>query len=322
MKLLIALGSAAILAGAPVHAQTRYPTKPVRIVIGFGPGSAADLIGRVLAQKLEQIWATSLIVDAKAGAAGLLATQDVARAAPDGHTLLLAVNSQISLPPSTNPNFPVAVLKELAPVTVVATSDLSFAVSSEHVPVKTFQEYLEWARRRGSLFLGDFGKGSITDLAAAYFATLYHLKYEPVHYQSTADIVTGNFRGDVQGMFFSTASVVPHQKSGKMRVLGTTGATRSLSFPHVPTFREMGSAELEIVPWYGLFAPARTPPELLDTINAAMAKALKSPEVAKKLEEIGFTPDSSSPSAFAELVRDDTERWARIVKAVGYVGAQ
>ncbi len=320
MKIMTATAMVILMMGASIaHAQVQYPSKPVRLVIGFGPSSAADIIARVLAPKVQEAWPNGLVIDIKAGAAGLPATQDVARSAPDGYSLLLAANSQISLPPATNRNFPVGLLRELVPITEVANADLSFAVSAEHVPAKSIAEYLAWLKGRPSLFIGDFGAGSITDLTGAYFVNLNKLKYEPVHFKSTADVWTGNFRGDVQGMFFATGTVVPNHKAGKMRVLATTGTARAGSLPDVPTFRELGMGELEVMPWYGMLATSKTPPELLDRINAVFAQASRSPAVRSKLEEIGFKSTGTSRTEFARIIEEDTARWIKVAKAIGFV---
>ncbi len=307
-----------LFAGALLPAHAQYPSRPIRIVIGFASGSAADIVARVIGAKLQETWTAGLIVDAKAGAAGLIATQEVARAAPDGYTLLLAAQSQISLPPNTNRYFPADLLANLTPVAELANADLSFAVSPQHVPPKTLPEYLTWAKSRKAVFMGDFGPGSITHLAGALLAHLTRLNFEPIHYKSTADIWNGVFNGDLQGMFFATGTIVPYAKSGKIRVLATTGKARLELFPDVPTFKELGFPDLEVVSWYGLMAPAKTPPEIVDALSAAFIAAVKSPAVRAKLEEIGFRASGMGREEFARMIREDSARWAKVVSAIGF----
>ncbi len=317
-SVLLILVTLAIFVSPPAIAQSMYPSKPIRIVIGFGGGSAADIVGRNLTIKLQEIWTSGLIIDSKVGAAGLIATQEVARAVPDGYTLLLAVQSQISLPPSTNRNFPPDLLKELAPVAEVAKADLSFVVSPQHAAAKSIAEFLAWAKQRKVTFIGDFGAGSVTDLTGAYFAHLYGLPYEPVHYKSQADSAPALFAGDIQAMVYSTGTISSAVKSGRMRVLATTGAARSDIFPDAPTFKGLGTTDLEVVVWYGVMAPAKTPPDLLDKISAAFVSAAQAPAVRAKLAEIGFSGSGTGRAEFGRMIQEDTARWARVVAAIGF----
>ena len=318
MKRFLALLLVCCAAVPPAFAQAKFPNRPVRVVVGFGPGSAADIIGRILTTRLQESMPAGVIVDAKTGAAGLVATQEVARAAPDGYTILLAAQSQISLPPNTNRNFPADLLKELMPIAEVAGTDLSFVVSPQHVPAATIPEYLRWAATLKPLFLGDFGAGSITDLTAAFFANINRLQYEPIHYKSAADIWTGLYGGDIRGIFLASGTVIPNARAGKIRVLATTGDVRSTLLRQVPTFKESGLPDLTIVSWFGVFAPARTPPDVAAALTTAFVGAARDAAVRARLEDAGFRGTGIGPDEFARMIQEDTARWGRVVKAIGF----
>jgi len=297
----------------------QYPSKPIRILTGFGASAAADIVARQLVPKLLEAWSSSgVIAESRSGANGLIATQEVARAAPDGYTLLLAAQSQISIAPNTSPGFPREVLQRLAPVAEVATADLAFVIGAQKIPAKTFAEYLAWVKSLKNAFIGDMGAGSITHLMGAYFGKIMNVNPESVHYKAPGDLWVAAFSGDVQGMFLSSAAVVPYVKTGQARALAMTGVGRSKALPDVPTFKELGYPDLEVVTWYGVFAPVGTPSEVLETLSTAFVGAVRSPEVLAKLETLGLRGTGVPRAEFGRTVIEDTTRWSKIVSLVGF----
>lgn len=320
------LGAAALLVmaglSAPPATAQRYPDRPVRVVLGFPAGSGPDLIARVVAEELQRAWGTGVVVDNKAGAAGQIAAQEVAKnVAADGYTLLLGEVGQLSMAPSTYARLAYDPAKDFAPVSHVASIDFAFVVP-ESVPARSVPDYLAWAKGQSQVLMGTFGAGTPGHFGAAILGNVTGLKVEPVHYKTTGDAMTGVLRGDVQGLFGSVALVAPQVKAGKLHALATTGPERSGVFPDLPTFKELGYPDLEISSWFGLLAPAATPPAILEQLNAATVRAVQSPAARKKLEEAGFRVTGTGREAFQQLMQAETARWAKVVKDTGFQALQ
>ncbi len=314
--LRFALGSLLLAAlGSVAHAQ--YPTRPVRLVVGFPAGSGPDVAARIVAQKLQDSFTAGVIVDNKPGAAGFIAASEVARASPDGYTLLFGEVAQISIAPSTYNKLPYDPQKDFAPVTQVVSADFAF-VTPPNLPPKTLKEYAEWAKGQKQIFMATFGAGTPGHFGAVVFGDALHLKPEPVHYKTTGDAMTGTLGGDVQGLFGSIALTAPYIKSNRLKGLAMTGPVRSPLVPDVPTFKELGYPDLEFSAWFGVLAPAATPADILDKLNAEINKALKTPEGKAKLEDAGFRVTGTSRADFGKVIRDETARWGKIVKASGF----
>lgn len=306
--------TAATISGAWAQA---YPSRTVRVVVGFPSGTGPDFVARMVAQKLQDTLGQGFVVDNKSGAAGLIGAQDVAKAAPDGYTLYLGTVSELGIAPSTYSRLPYDPVKDFAPVSHVASSDFGFVVPMS-VPAKNLKEYLEWSKGQKTVFMGTFGAGTPGHFGVAMFGDATRAKVEPVHYKSTGDAMSGVISGDTQGLFGTIALVAPHVKTGKLRALATTGPQRSGVLPDVPTVKELGYPTLEFDAWFGLVAPAKTPPEILDKLNAAVAKAMQVPEVREKFEGAGFRVTGTSRDEFAKLMRQDIARWEKVVKATGF----
>lgn len=332
---MLAFAGAALLGTAaavvtPVQAQTAaseqpgspssYPSRPVRIIVGFPAGSGPDIVARLLAQRLSEGWGgVGVIVDNKPGAAGLLAASEAARAAPDGYTLMLGETGQLSIAPSTYSRLPYAPQKDFAAVSQVATSDFVLLVDPQKVPARTVRDFVTWARERPQgLFMATFGAGTPGHFGAALFGDAVQLKPEPVHYKSTADALAGLFGGDVQGLFASVGLAAPNVKAGKLVALGATGATRSAALPGVPTFKEQGYGAVAFSSWFGIVAPARTPAAIVARLGADVARAAQSPEGRVRLEDAGFKATGTSPQEFARIIAEDTATWGKAVAATGF----
>ena len=316
---VIAAALLATLAAVSAHAaDPSYPTKPVRIVVGFAPGTGPDFVARLIANKMQEAWKSGVVVDNKAGAAGFIAAQEVARAAPDGYTLLLGALAQITIAPSTYRKLPYDPQKDFAPVSEVSSTDFVLVTNAQRVPARTLQEYVTWAKGQKPLFFGTFGAGTIGHFGGDIFADAAKIPMEPVHYKSTGDALTGILNGDVQALLVTPSLAAAHIKSSKLRALAMTGPTRSQVLPDVPTFKEAGYPDVQFTAWFGVFAPAKTPPEILDKLNAEVAKAARAPDTRAKLEEAGYRVTATSREEFAQAVREDTARWAKVVKSTGF----
>lgn len=315
-----ALAGLAPWAGA--HAQTAaagYPSKPVRIIVGFAAGTGPDIVARLLAQKLSEGWGNlGVIVDNKPGAGGLIAATEAARAAPDGYTLMLGETGQLSIAPSSYNKLPYDPARDFVPVSQVVTSDFVLLVNPQKVPARNVKDFVAWTQQQKGLFLATFGAGTPGHFGAFMFGDAVKLKPEPVHYKNTADALGGLFSGDVQGVFASVGLAAPQVKAGKLAALGTTGATRNPSLPDVPTIKEQGYANLEFSSWFGIVAPARTPPEVVARLNADVVRAVQSPEGRAKMEEAGFRVTGTSAQEFARTIANDTATWGKAVAATGF----
>lgn len=316
------LAAAALLActTAPiVQAQAAYPSRPVRIIVGFPAGTGPDIVARLLAQKLSEGWGNlGVIVDNKPGAGGLIAASEAARATPDGYTLMLGETGQLSIAPSSYTKLPYNPAKDFAPVSQVVSADFALLVNPQKVPAKNVKEFVSWTQQQKGLFMATFGAGTPGHFGAFMFGEAVKLKPEAVHYKSTADALGGLFSGDVQGVFASVGLAAPNVKAGKLVALGTTGATRAAALPDVPTIKEQGYPTLEFSSWFGIVAPAKTPNDILAKLSVDIQKAMKAPDAKAKMEEAGFRVTGTDREEFARIIAADTITWGKAVAATGF----
>ncbi|MEH3085977.1 MAG: tripartite tricarboxylate transporter substrate binding protein [Xylophilus ampelinus] len=321
---LLALG-AALCAGAalPARAQSAaagYPARPVRIVVGFPAGTGPDIVARILGNQLTQAWGgAGVIIDNKPGAGGLIAAAEVARAAPDGYTLLLGETGQLAIAPSSYRKLAYDPARDFVPASQVATSNFVLLVDPQRVPARNAQDFVAWARKRpDGLFMATFGAGTPGHFGAAMFGEAAGLKVEPVHYKSTGDALAGLFGGDVTGVFASVGLAVPNVKAGKLIALGTAGETRAAALPEVPTFREQGLPGLAFNSWFGIVAPAKTPPALVAKIAEDVQRAVNAPDGRQRLTDAGFQATGTNAQEFARVIAADTATWGKAVAATGF----
>lgn len=310
--LVIALGVPA------VSAEPGFPTKPVRLLVGYAPASGADVVARLVATKLQQGLKQAVVVENKPGAGGLIAAQETARAAPDGYTLMMGAMPQISIAPATNPKLPYDPVRDFAPVSQVVGTDLVLITNPQRVPSGSMQEFVAWGRKQPSLFFGTPGPGTVGHFGAYFLADAAKVTIEPVHFKSTGDAILAMFNGDVHAQFVPYAVAAPQVKAGKLRALLVTGPVRSAMFPDTPTSKEAGFPDIQFTSWYGVFAPANTPADVLDKLNAELVKVTADPEMRTKLEDAGLRVTGTSREDFAKVIRDDTARWGKVVKATGF----
>lgn len=295
-----------------------FPDRPVRIVLGFPPGSGPDVLARLLAEAMRETWPAGVVVDNKPGAAGAIAAQEVAKAAPpDGYTLLLGEVGQLAMAPSTYARLPYDPARDFAAIAEVASIDFAF-VAPAAVPAADLAGYLAWAKARGSVFMGTFGAGTPGHFGAAILAKEAGLNADPVHFRSTGEAMTAVLNGDVQGMFGSVALVAPQVGAGKLKALATTGPARSGLLPDVPSTTELGLPSLAFTAWFGLVAPAATPVPVQAELEAAVLRALAAAPVRARMQEAGFRVGGNGRAAFATLMRNETVRWAAVVRGTGF----
>ncbi|PUE07693.1 tripartite tricarboxylate transporter substrate binding protein [Limnohabitans sp. T6-20] len=316
---LLALGLAAGVLSTGVQAQSSYPNRPVRMIVGFPAGTGPDIVARLLAQKLSEGWGNlGVIVDNKPGAGGLIAASEAARATPDGYTLMLGETGQLSIAPSSYNKLPYDPAKDFAAVSQVVSADFVLLVNPQKVPAKNVKEFVTWTQQQKGLFMATFGAGTPGHFGAFMFGDAVKLKPEAVHYKSTGDALGGLFSGDVQGVFASVGLAAPNVKAGKLVALGSTGATRTGALPDVPTIKEQGYNNLEFSSWFGIVAPSKVPADILAKLSADIQKAVKSADTKAKLEESGFRVTGTSREEFSRIIAADTVTWGKAVAATGF----
>jgi tripartite-type tricarboxylate transporter receptor subunit TctC len=300
------------------RAKAALPDRPVRIVLGFPPGSGPDVIARLLADGLREHWPAGVVVDNKPGAAGAIAAQEVAKTAPrDGTTLLLGEVGQLAMAPSTYVRLSYDPARDFAAIAEVAAADFAFVVPPT-IPVTDLAGYRVWAKAQPSVFLGTFGAGTPGHFGATILAAVAELKAEPAHFRSTGDAMTAVLNGDVQGMFGSIALVAPHVRAGKLKALATSGPARSDLLPEIPTVIELGLPSLAFSAWFGLVAPAATPEPIQTELEEAALRALSATPLRTRMQEAGFRVAGNGRAAFASLIQNETRRWAEVVRTTGF----
>lgn len=314
--LAAAFAAAAVLAAPGVQAQD-YPSKAVRLVVPFAAGGGSDVVARTVALKLGDALGQPVVVENKPGAGGNIGTDQVAKAAPDGYTILMGVFGPIAVNPSLFGNLPYDPLRDFAPITQ-AVSVTNMLVVHPSVPANTVRELIEWGRRNpGKLASGTGGTGTAGHMASELFKSMTKLDMAVVPYKGAAPAVNDVLGGQVNMTFEALLSTLPHAKAGKLKAIGVTTATRSTLLPNVPTIAEAGLPGYETNNWYGFLAPANTPKPIIDRLNREMVKILAMPDVKEKLAALGAEPVGSSPQQFAAAIKADVEKWKRIVTETG-----
>ncbi len=298
------------------HAQP-YPHKPIRLVIGFAPGGAADYVARTLAEPMGRSLGQSVVVDNKAGAGSSIAADFVAKAPPDGYTLLIASPSSISVNPSLNPKLSYSA-KDLVPVARVTTSPLVVAVHPG-TGITSMQDLIRAAKAKpGALNYSSSGNGSAPHLGAAHFSRVTGVDMVHIPFKGGAPAIQSVIAGEVQLTFGTPPSVLPMVQAGRLRAIGVTSLQRSPLVPDIAGMNESGLSNYSISFWYGLFVPVGTPPELIKRVFDAAQEALSKPEVRAALAREGTeTAMSKSPEDFAAFLKDDNLFWAKLVKDSG-----
>lgn len=303
------LGMQAASAGAQ-----DYPTRAVTIVVAYTPGGANDMIARVLANKLTEDLGQPFVVENRPGASGINGTTSVARAAPDGYTLLLGAGGTMTMNPGLFKKLPYDPIQSFAPVGLAATSPLVVVVSPT-LPVKNIKDLIAYAKsKKDGITFASPGAGTPLHLAGEMFSKDTGVQMLHVPYKGSAPALNDLLAGRVDVMFDVVSSSMQFINSGRLRALATTGKERSSQLPNVPTMQEQGVAGFEVTSWFGLFAPANTPAPVVDKLNAALKKAAGSAEMKDRLAKITMEPASSTPGELRTFVQSESDKWRKVIQ--------
>ncbi|MFV0675981.1 Bug family tripartite tricarboxylate transporter substrate binding protein [Variovorax sp. tm] len=303
-------------ASGAIAAET-YPARPIKLIVPFPPGGGPDLIAREVATTVTTQQGWTIIIDNKPGSGGNIGMDAAAKAAPDGYTLVMGQTSNMAINPSLYAKLPYNPQKDLTPVGLVASAPLVIAVASNS-PYKTLTDLLNAAKANpDGINYASSGSGTVAHLATEQLQRIANVKLTHVPYKGAAQGVTDLIGGQIQMYISSVVTLSGHIRNGKMRALAVTSAKRSADLPNVPTVAEAGYKGFEAVTWFGIAAPAGVPKDAVATLNAAFNKALETPDVRKKLTEQGADVLGGPSEQFAALVRDETVRWAKVVKESG-----
>ena len=307
---------ALLLVAATSALAQSYPARPIRLVVGFTPGGGVDINARLLAPKLSEYLGQQVVVDNKPGAGTNIANEFVAKAAPDGYTLLINT-AALAINMSLYRNLPFDALRDFAPVSVFSESPNVLVVNAK-LPAQNVKELLAMARSApGKLNYSSAGVGTTQHLAAELLKLRTGAFIVHIPYKGTAPSLTGLIAGEVDLSFANVPSIHAHLKTGRLRALATAAPRRDPQLPDVPTMAEAGVEGVEVVVWYGVLAPAGTPAPIVSTLASAIARAARDSEVRQRMLEQGASPVGGTPEEFAKLLRAEVGRWSEVVKASG-----
>jgi tripartite-type tricarboxylate transporter receptor subunit TctC len=308
----VALG----ISGSQSLAADAYPGRPIRLVVPTGAGGITDILARVVAEKLRAALGQQIVVDNRGGAGGIIGSDMVAKAAPDGYTLLMVFPSH-PVNPSLVDKMPFDTLRDFAPITMVGTVTQVLLVHPAF-PARSVKELIAYAAERpGQLNFGTVGRGSLGYLSAELFASLTGIRIVHVAYKGAPQVMTALIAGEVQIYFNVPITALSQIKAGKVRALGVSTKSRLAIMPDVPTIAESGVPGYEVIGWNGILAPAKTPRPIIDRLHAEIVKVLRSPDVVEQLTTQGVDPIGNTPEEFAVIIRSDVEKWARVLKSAG-----
>ena len=309
MKIFSFVLAMALSASAMAQA---YPSRAVRFIVPFPPGGATDIIARVLAQKMSEAWSQPVVVENRAGAAGAIGSDAVAKSAPDGYTILMGTTSTHAVNPAINPKLPYNNLADFAPVTLVAT--FPNVLVAHPSTASSLQELIAALKGNpGKYAFGSSGAGSSTHLTGELFKLMTHTDINHIPYKGTGPLLNDLMAGHVAFAFDQITGVMPYIQSGKMRALGVASAERNAALPGVPAIAEVLPG-FEATAWVGIFAPAKTPAEVTTKIQSETKRILGLPDVSQRMKEFGATPVANAPQEFAAFVAKDTEKWRTLVQ--------
>ena len=314
MRIAALTASYVLLAGlsSPVIAQTSYPSKAIHFITPFPPGGSLDPLTRLSAQKLSEKWGQPTVVENRPGANTIIGTSAVAKAAPDGYTILVA-----GTPHVVNPSLfatPYDAIKDFAPIATIARSRQILVVNPS-LPVSNLQALIAMAKAKpGQLTYGSSGTGNTNHLAGELLCNLAGIKMLHIPYKGAGPAIIDLISGQLQLSFHVPISVIPHIKSGRLKPIAISGKTRAQALPQVPVFAEAGLPAFDIAGWTGMFAPAGTPKEIVDKISGEMGRMLAAPDVMERLVNQGLEPLISTPEQFAALLKSDMAKFAKLIK--------
>ncbi|HEV2007158.1 MAG TPA: tripartite tricarboxylate transporter substrate binding protein [Burkholderiales bacterium] len=302
-----------IVAMPAAHAQEKYPTRPIRVIVPSAAGGGTDISARLIAPRMSEYLGQPVVVENRAGAAMIIGSDLVAHAAPDGYTLLMGI-STLTINPSIHTKLPYDTVRDFAPVSLVVTLP-NVLVIHPSLPVKSVKELIAFARARpGQLNYASAGVGSSLHLSMALFLSMAKLKMTHVPYKGSAPALVDMLAGQIEVMTGTMITVIPYVRDGRLRALGVTSLKRAAVAPELPTIAEAGLAGYESVQWYGLLAPGATPRAIIVRLNEAVARATQDAAIRKRFLDDGVEPVGGTPDEFAALIRSDMAKWAKVVK--------
>jgi tripartite-type tricarboxylate transporter receptor subunit TctC len=304
---------ALLLFAAHAAAADVYPNRPIRLVVPTGAGGNTDTFARIVADKLKGPLGQQIIVDNRSGASGIVGSDIVAKAVPDGYTLLMVFPSH-PVNPSLYSDLPYDTLKDFAPVTMV-TSVTQVLVVNPKLPIHTVKDLIAQAKEKpGQFNHGVVARGSLGDLSAEVFSMMTGAKLTQIAYKGAPQVMTALIGGELQVYFSAPVVAIPQMKAGRVRALGVSTKKRLAVIPDVPTIAEAGVPGYEVVGWNGILAPAKTPRAIIERLNADIVKVIRTPEVEADILAQGIEPIGNTPEEFGRIIRADVERWGKILK--------
>ncbi len=294
-----------------------YPSKVVRIIVPFAPGGPNDVIGRIVGQKLGEMWGHTFLVENRGGAGGTIGVDAGLKSAPDGYTLIMGGSSNLAVAPSLYAKLPYDPLRDIAAVSNCAYVPYVVTINPR-VPAKNMKELVAIAKTKPAyLSYGSSGTGSMSSLAAELINSTMGTQIVHVPYKGTAPSVTDMIAGQIDMMVADLSAVAPHVKSGKLRMIATAGSTRTRGAPELPTVAESGYPGYAVDAWFGIVAPAKTPQDIVTKLSAAIVNVMKGPDVRSRFDQLGYDPIGNSAAEFGATIRADIEKFARVIKAAG-----
>jgi len=304
----------ALLAPGAVSLAQQYPAKPVRIITTFPPGGPTDFVARAIGQKFAEAWGQQFIVEHRPGAGGVIGTEAAIRAAADGYTLLLGTSSGLSVNPALNDKLPYNPSRDLAPISLVVVNP-QLLITHPSLPARSVKELIALATARpGEINYASVGQGSPNHMGMEMLKAMAGINMVHIPYKGTAPAVTDIIAGHVSLMFNSMPSVLPQVKAGRLRALAVGSARRSPAVPEIPAVAETVPG-FDYVTWYGLFAPAATPKEIVSRLNAQLVRMLGEPELAQRFASQGAEPRATTPEELGQFMRAEYERWRKVIRA-------
>jgi tripartite-type tricarboxylate transporter receptor subunit TctC len=313
----VSIALPAIGAEQVAEAGAAYPSKPIRFVVPFTPGGSADILARLVGQKMSDAWRQQVIIDNRGGSAGIMGSEIVAKAPRDGHTLMLGITANIAINPGLHAKLPYDPVRDFAPVTQLASAPYAMLVTPS-LPAGSVPEFIALAKSKpAQINYASTGSGSAGHLTAELFAAMSAVKLVHVPYKNIGSILVDMFAGRIDLMFVGIVSAQPHIKAGKLRAIAITGANRSPLMPELPTVAESGVRGFEVTGWYGVFVPMHTPQPIIGKLHDEIVRILKLPDVTERLAMEGAEVIGNTPAQFDAYVRSEISKWSNVVKVSG-----
>lgn len=320
-KLLLNLAFVSMGLGLALQSRAQpsaqpFPNKPMRIVVTFTTGGAPDIIARILGERMSTVWGQPVVIDNKPGSGGNIGADFVAKSPPDGHTIVVGTVGTHSINGALYPKMPYDMVKDFAPVSLVATTPNMLVINNE-VPAKTLRELIDLGKKEGKMSFASSGSGTSIHVSGELFKSMTGIDMTHIPYKGRASAIPDLLGGRVTMMFDNMPSSLPLVREGKLRALGVTSQKRSPAAPEIPTIAEAGLPGFEAVSWFAVFAPSGTPKPIVDKLQTEISRILKMPDVAKRLNDIGLDPVGSTAEELAAYQRTEIIKWAKVVKDSG-----